>query len=146
MTDPSDSIILRFIVRVFMVPFILLFALYIFTFGEEGPGGGFQGGAIFAAAIALTHLSVGRNWSYRRFNIRVLRVAAFGGVGLFMLAGLVSMLAGGVLLDYEELPLGIEGSELRKWGVFIVEAGILLGVLGVLAMIFDHLTGPNTDA
>ncbi len=49
MTEPSDSVILRFIVRVFMLPFVLLFGLYIFTFGEEGPGGGFQGGAIIAA-------------------------------------------------------------------------------------------------
>ena len=145
MTEPSDSVILRFIVRVFMLPFVLLFGLYIFTFGEEGPGGGFQGGAIIAAAIMLVHLTVGRRWARRRFNVVALRIAAFGGVGLFVLTGLVSVLSGDMFLDFKSLPFGVEGSELRKWGVFTVEAGIILGVLGVIALIFDHLTAPEGE-
>jgi multicomponent Na+:H+ antiporter subunit B len=146
MTEPSDSVILQFIARIFMVPFILVFAFYIFTFGEDGPGGGFQAGAIVATAIALVHLTVGRRWAHRRFNIVVLRTAAFCGVGLFILTGLVGVFTGSQFLDYSALPLNVEGPELRKWGVLIVEAGILLGVLGVLAIIFDYLTEPqNSD-
>jgi len=32
-----------------LIPFILLFALYVQFHGDYGPGGGFQAGVIFAA-------------------------------------------------------------------------------------------------
>ena len=35
-----------------ILPFILLFALYVQFHGEYGPGGGFQAGVIAAAAVA----------------------------------------------------------------------------------------------
>ena len=144
MTDPSDSIVLRFVARVFMLPLVYLAALYIIAHGEESPGGGFQGGAIMAAAIILTHLALGRRQAHRRFSTGVLRTLATLGLGLFMITGLVSVFTGARYLDYEALPIpGMEGAELRSLGVFIVEAGIALGVMGILALIFDHLTEPR---
>ena len=53
MNGRHDSVILHFVVRVFMVPFILVFGAYVFLHGESSPGGGFQAGAIVAAAIVL---------------------------------------------------------------------------------------------
>jgi multicomponent Na+:H+ antiporter subunit B len=144
MTDPSDSIILHFIARIFMVPFILIFGFYVFTIGEAAPGGGFQGGAIMVAAVALIHMSVGREWAHRRFNIGMLSGAAYGGVAIFVITGAVGPLTGQPFLDYEALWLfGAEDSDLRKWGAFIVEAGIGITVFGVLALTFDYLTQPQ---
>ena len=37
-----------------LLPFILLFALYVQFHGDFGPGGGFQAGVIFAAGIIST--------------------------------------------------------------------------------------------
>jgi multicomponent Na+:H+ antiporter subunit B len=34
-----------------LIPFILLFALYVQFHGDFGPGGGFQAGVILAAAV-----------------------------------------------------------------------------------------------
>jgi len=42
-----------------LLPFILLFALYVQFHGEFGPGGGFQGGVIFGAGIILYELLAG---------------------------------------------------------------------------------------
>ena len=36
-----------------LIPYILLYALYVQWHGDYGPGGGFQAGVIFAAAVIL---------------------------------------------------------------------------------------------
>ncbi len=36
-----------------LIPFIMIFGLYVQFHGDYGPGGGFQAGVIFAAAIIL---------------------------------------------------------------------------------------------
>ena len=46
------NVIVETVSRV-MIPFIQLFALYVIIHGASGPGGGFQGGVIFAASIIL---------------------------------------------------------------------------------------------
>ena len=46
MTEQHDSIILNFTVRVLLLPFTVVFALYVLVHGEASPGGGFQAGAI----------------------------------------------------------------------------------------------------
>ena len=53
----SNDLVLRVISRL-LIPFILLFALYVQFHGDSGPGGGFQAGVIIAAGLiffALTH-------------------------------------------------------------------------------------------
>ena len=47
------------VVSKFMIPYILLFALYVQFHGDFGPGGGFQAGVIFAAAFILYGLIYG---------------------------------------------------------------------------------------
>ena len=51
-------LILRIVTKI-LVPFILLFALYVQFHGDYGPGGGFQAGVIFAAAIILYSMLFG---------------------------------------------------------------------------------------
>ncbi len=64
MTKPhTDSLVVRYVARR-SVPFIQLFALYVVAHGEDGPGGGFQGGVIFASAFILFALTEG--WSQGR--------------------------------------------------------------------------------
>lgn len=46
----SRDLILR-VVGKLLLPFVLLFALYVQFHGDFGPGGGFQAGVIAAAAI-----------------------------------------------------------------------------------------------
>ena len=47
------------VVAKFLIPFILLFALYGQFHGDSGPGGGFQAGVIFAAGFIISSLVFG---------------------------------------------------------------------------------------
>ncbi len=58
----KHDLVLRVVAKVLM-PFILLFALYVQFHGDFGPGGGFQAGVIIAAAM---HLLCADLWSVRR--------------------------------------------------------------------------------
>ena len=51
-------LVLRVVAKL-LIPFILLFALYVQFHGDFGPGGGFQAGVIFAAAFILYALIYG---------------------------------------------------------------------------------------
>ena len=50
-----DSI-LRIIGRA-IIPFIMMYGLYVIIFGHESPGGGFSGGATFATGFILYRLT-----------------------------------------------------------------------------------------
>ncbi|MCH8973779.1 MAG: sodium:proton antiporter, partial [Chloroflexi bacterium] len=94
MTEQHDSIILNFIVRVLLVPFIFVFGVYVLVHGEASPGGGFQAGAIVAAGLVLARLTVGSEHGERRISTRVLLWLASIGIGIYVLAGIVPLLAG----------------------------------------------------
>ena len=46
----KHDLVLRVVAKL-MIPFMLLFALYVQFHGDYGPGGGFQAGVIIAAAF-----------------------------------------------------------------------------------------------
>jgi multicomponent Na+:H+ antiporter subunit B len=48
----KQYLVIRIVTKM-LIPFILLYALYVQFHGDFGPGGGFQAGVIFAAAIIL---------------------------------------------------------------------------------------------
>ena len=48
----EHHLILRVVTKI-VIPFILLFALYVQFHGDFGPGGGFQAGVIFGSAMIL---------------------------------------------------------------------------------------------
>ena len=54
----THHLILR-VVSKLLIPFILVYALYVQFHGEYGPGGGFQAGAIFASGFVLYALIFG---------------------------------------------------------------------------------------
>ncbi|MEE8518811.1 MAG: MnhB domain-containing protein, partial [Dehalococcoidia bacterium] len=105
MTEQHDSIILHFVVRAFMVPFIFVFGIYVLVHGEASPGGGFQAGAIVAAAVILGRLTLGHEQHLARFPTQYLIWLASIGMGIYVLAGVVPLFFGANYLDYGELPL-----------------------------------------
>ena len=147
MTDPHSSIILNFVARVLMIPFIILYGFYVLAHGESSPGGGFQAGAILAAAVILSRLSLGREQHV--VSTRGLIGLAVAGLLLYAGTGLVPLFFGGEYLDYGRLPLPHQDGivfghvTVRSVGVFLIEAGVTMGVLGVLGTMFDYLTGAD---
>jgi multicomponent Na+:H+ antiporter subunit B len=125
-----------------LVPFIQIFALYVISHGHYGPGGGFQGGVILAAAMMLLRLTLGEAEEHRFFSPTTAAVLASIGILIYAGAGLVPLFFGGAFLDYARLPIaGMDGPELRALGILIVESGVGLVVWGTLIIIFDYLIG-----
>ncbi len=77
-----------------LVPFILLFGLYLISYGHLSPGGGFQGGVVLASGILLLFLSHGFTLVQKSFPERWLNLTELVMVFLFLLLGLAGLLLG----------------------------------------------------
>ena len=125
--------ILRVIAK-FMIPYILLFALYVQFHGDFGPGGGFQAGVIFAAGFILYSLIFGIENGRKvmppwlRRGLLSIGVIIFGGTGLF------GLILGGNFLDYNVLLANpVAGQHL---GILLVELGVGITVSATMITIF----------
>lgn len=123
-----------------LTPFIQVFALYVIFHGHYGPGGGFQGGVLLGVSAMLSRLYLDRETSYRRFPPGLAMALAAAGMLVYVLAGIIPMLTGGMFLDYGHLPIPrVSGAYLRYYGILIVEIGVALAVAGTLVLVFDRL-------
>ncbi len=135
--DPNAGLKHHLIPRVLgrlLIPFILLFGLYVQFHGEYGPGGGFQAGAIIAAAFILYALLEGETRALQVVSHRVLLGLTAGGAILYSAVGVAGILLGGNFLDYSVLASNpVKGQQL---GILLIEAGVGITVTGVLLSIF----------
>ena len=134
----DDRVILRVGAKV-LIPFILLFALYVQFHGDFGPGGGFQAGVIFAAAFILYALIFGLDAAKEVLPPIVVHTCAAIGVMVYAGTGVVTLFLGGKFLDYNVLAHNAEHGQ--EWGIFSVEAGVLITVFGVMVAIFYAFAG-----
>ena len=117
-----------------LVPFIVLFGLYVQFHGEYGPGGGFQAGAIIATGVILYALLEGEAEALRAVPRSVLLAMVVGGATLYGAVGIACMLKGGAFLEYSVLANDpVFGQQL---GILIIEAGVGMAVCGALLSIF----------
>lgn len=117
-----------------LIPFIVLFGLYLQFHGDYGPGGGFQAGAIIAVGIVLHALLEGEPAGRAIFPTRVLLGLMVGGATLFSGVGIAGMLMGGNLLDYA--PFGADPVAAQQLGIHLVEAGVGITVTGTMVAAF----------
>ena len=124
-----------------VIPIILLYALYVQFHGDFGPGGGFQAGVIFSAALLLYSLIYGFEQLLKIISCRSAEILACSGLLLYSGVGFTTLVLGGNFLDYAvlaEQPLA--GQHL---GIFLVELGIGITLVGVLVNIFALFMNPN---
>jgi len=134
----DQHLILRIVAKM-MIPFILLFALYVQFHGDFGPGGGFQAGVIFAAAIILYAMLFGMSTARRVINQTLIQILAATGVLLYGSVGVVSLLNGKEFLDYSALSADpVAGQHL---GILLVELGVGFTVTSVMVIIFFNFAG-----
>ena len=62
------DVVLRVVAKL-LLPFILLFGLYVQFHGEVGPGGGFQAGVIVGACIILYAIMFGLDRAMRVLSV-----------------------------------------------------------------------------
>lgn len=117
-----------------LVPFILLFGLYVQFHGDYGPGGGFQAGALIAAAFILYALVEGEERTLEALPQSWLYALMVGGALLYGGVGLAGMVLGANFLDYSVL--GADPIAGQHLGIILIEAGVGMTVTGVLLSIF----------
>lgn len=139
----KSNIILRVIAKLLM-PFMLIFALYVQFHGDYGPGGGFQAGVIVAGAIVFYGIIFGLSDMQRLMPERVVEIMMASGVLLLALVGLVGVALGGNYLDYFVLDADPVQGQLR--GIFWVEAGVGITVAGVMIKQFYMFAGRSREA
>ncbi len=129
----NDYLVLRVVTKLLM-PFILLFALYVQFHGDFGPGGGFQAGVIFASGFILYALIFGVENAESILPDGILRSGMAGGVLLYAGVGIVSLLMGGNFLDYSVLQHDpVHGQHL---GISVIEFGVGTTVACVMITVF----------
>lgn len=135
--EPDEGLRHHLIPRVLgrvVIPFILLFGLYVQFHGEYGPGGGFQAGALIATAIILYTLIEGEGRALQVIPAPILRGLVVGGALLYGFVGLAGILLGGSYLDYSVLHDNpVTGQQM---GIILIELGVGMTVTGVLLSIF----------
>lgn len=127
------DLILRIVAKM-LIPFILLFALYVQFHGDFGPGGGFQAGVILAAAIIFYALIYGLADARRVVPEALVESMMAIGVLIYAGVGVAGLLLGGNYLDYFVLDHDPVHGQHR--GIFWVEVGVAVTVSGVMLKIF----------
>jgi multicomponent Na+:H+ antiporter subunit B len=131
-------LVLRVVAKL-LIPFMLVFALYVQFHGDFGPGGGFQAGVIGAASVVFYALIFGLPAARRLVPDAVVESMVGLGVLLYAGVGLAGIALGGNYLDYFVLDRNpVEG---QHRGIFWVEAGVAITVSGVMLKIFYMFAG-----
>ena len=134
-----NSLVLRTFARL-LVPLMLLFSLFLLVRGHNEPGGGFLGGLMAAAAIALLAMVEDPATARRALRLDPTTIALIG-LALAVLAGLVAIAAGAPFLSGLWTFIGAEGGSkglpvgtplMFDLGVYLVVLGAVSGVLLVL--------------
>ena len=148
MIRESDDVIVKAVARL-LVPFIVVYALYVVMHGHYSPGGGFQGGVILAAGFVLLGISHGLEKTRRRMSEKVAGVISSIGVLIYGGIGVLCLILGGNYLDYSKLSkiLHVTQAEARSLGILGVEIGVALAVMAVMCVVFFAIftVGESTE-
>jgi multicomponent Na+:H+ antiporter subunit B len=139
----TGDLVLRITAKLLM-PFMLLFALYVQFHGDFGPGGGFQAGVIAAAAIVFYAITFGLAAAQRLVPERMVERLLAVGVLIYAGVGLAGLALGGNYLDYFVLDRDPVHGQHR--GIFWIEAGVALTVAGVMLKLFYMFAARGRDA
>lgn len=128
----------------FMLPPILMFALYVQFHGDFSPGGGFQAGVIFGAGVIVYALVHGLERTQRIVPPAVVRTGVSLGLLLYIGVGFACLILGGNFLDYDAL-LASHAHEHhghminphgQHVGILLIELGVGITVASVMITIF----------
>lgn len=134
----THHLVVRVVAKL-LIPFIMLFGLYVQFHGDYGPGGGFQAGVIFASAFILYALVFGVETARKVAPDWVVRTGvALGGL-IYGGTGFASLFLGGNYLDYSVLEHDPVGGQ--HLGIFLVELGVGITVASVMTVIFFAFAG-----
>lgn len=134
----EHHLVIRIITKM-LIPFILLFALYVQFHGDYGPGGGFQAGVIFSSAFVLYTMLFGLSTARKVINQGFIHLMAAFGVLFYGSVGIASLMNGGNFFDYNVLSNDpVAGQHL---GILLIEWGVGVTVAAIMIIIFFSFAG-----
>ena len=107
MKEPFGGLILNVAFRM-LVPFTIVYGVYVLCLGEFSPGGGFQAGALLAVGVLLARLILGFD---TKFNVLGKTSVVMAGLGTFLYAftGWLTIFGGAdYFLNYDYMPIVLE--------------------------------------
>ncbi len=132
------------VVAKLLIPYILLFGLYVQFHGDFGPGGGFQAGVILASGFILYGLVFGLGNMRQVAPPAAIEKLMAAGVLIYASTGVATMMLGGKFLEYNVLNHHLLPGFLphgQHLGIFVVELGVGITVTAVMTMIFYAFAG-----
>lgn len=127
-------VILRIVAKL-LIPFIILFGLYVQFHGEYGPGGGFQAGVIIAAGIIWFALIYGLDTTRQAIPDKWVQGLMALGAVIFVGVGYICVAFGGRFLDYDHY-FGMGQAAGQLYGIISVEVGVGITVTATMLVIF----------
>ena len=135
--------IIRIVIKL-LVPFIILFALYVQFHGDLGPGGGFQAGVIMASVVVIYSLVFGLAAAEELIPFSVVKSLIPIGVLIYAGIGLFCLIRGRNYLDYGALHA--DAATGQHIGIFVVELGVFITVFASMTAIFYAFTERQENA
>lgn len=121
-----------------IVPFILLYAVYVLFHGEVSLGGGFQAGALIALGYILYAMVAGIKIKTVKVTQHLAICVAAVGVMIYALTGLLPMFYGGKFLEYGRLPWEASSTAaLHATGILMIEVGVTICVAATIVAILE---------
>jgi multicomponent Na+:H+ antiporter subunit B len=127
------SLILRTATR-FLMPLLLLFALFLLLRGHNAPGGGFVGGLVVAAAFILYAIAYGADAGRRALLVDP---STLLGAGLLVAlgSGIPAVLVGRPFLTAMWTKVGVGPALFDVGTPLVFDVGVFLAVIGVVLTI-----------
>ena len=144
MREPFGGIILSTAFRL-LVPFTIVYGVYVLCLGEFSPGGGFQAGALLSVGVLLSRMILGDK---AKFNISGQTSVVLAGVGTFLytFTGWLTLFGGGNFLDYNFMPIKMEPAhEMHAMAIFLIEIGVTTCVMMTIINLMDSIIKRGDD-
>ncbi len=129
-----------------LYPSILVLAIYFVFSGHNRPGGGFVGGLVVGAALALRYVSGGAAAVRSTFRVAPHVIL---GVGLFLSAStaLVPLAFGGAILEHGEVEFHVPVfDKVKLSSTLTFDLGVDFVVIGLILMAFAAFGQELVDA
>lgn len=128
--EPKNDVILQTAARL-LVPFIVIFGIYIILCGHLGPGGGFSGGAVIGAGLILYVSAFGFAKTERFFTARTYKWMSFGALACYCLSKTYSFYTGANHIE-SVIPLGTPGAILSSGLILLLNICVGVVVAGTM--------------
>lgn len=138
MREPFGGLILNIAFRM-LVPFTIVYGIYVLCLGEFSPGGGFQAGALLSVGVLLSRMIMGEK---AKFNVPGKTSVVLAGVGTFLytFTGWLTLFGGGRFLEYDFMPIHMEPAhEMHAMAIFMIEIGVAVCVMMTIINLMDAI-------